>query len=466
MMFVRRRILHGGLMGIALASAAPCHSQGQESMPSDDQPVLRYVLATEGLPENRPKDQIMWKSTPVLVDINEDGFLDLIAYSRLGSGARVWLGDGKGNWTPASEGLGMDFSCGGGVAVGDVNKDGHLDLAIADHCQGVFVYLGDGRGSWKASTRELTPAIAKQVDLSVEGENPFIGAEDLALGDVDEDGFLDLVVAASFEGGLSVYLGDGSGKTWKESVSDGLPSGEDPEADDPERGGWANQVRLYDIDGDGHLDILASYYAGPRVWRGDGKGRWSAYSEGLPTHLLGGLLAGSSVGDVNEDGRMDIAVANWINGPEVFLQNADGTWQATPDVLPAMRGGAQGVALGDLDRDGHLDMLVGGRQSPTGTGFGLFVLKGNGKGEWTALQNTGIPSSGLPTIWGVAVGDVNEDGWLDFAVSTGGELEKPFPRPKKPETPSKERENMPLMQVWVNEVGLRTDSAEKTLPEQ
>jgi FG-GAP-like repeat len=125
-----------------------------------------------------------------------------------------------------------DTSCGGGLAFGDINQDGRLDLAVADHCEGVFVFLQDGQGHWQAATQGLNPARARQPDVAKETMNPYTGAEELALGDVNEDGFLDLVVTASDKGGLAVYFGDGSGKNWQEAKADGLPSSDDHEPDE------------------------------------------------------------------------------------------------------------------------------------------------------------------------------------------------------------------------------------------
>ena len=119
------------------------------------------------------------------------------------------------------------------------------------------------------------------------------------------------------EGGITVYFGDGSGKSWKESTDDGLP-----------KSGWANKILLQDIDGDGHLDVIASYYEGPRVWRGDGKGHWQDYSRGLATSSAGGLYRGLEICDISEDGRLDIVAAHFLNGPEIYLQTKDGGWQA------------------------------------------------------------------------------------------------------------------------------------------
>jgi hypothetical protein len=384
-------------------------------------PELKWTLAANGLPGDG-----MWKSTPLLADFNGDGFLDLAALPRLGNGAHVWLGNGKGTWRDASDGLALPLSCGGGVAVGDINKDGHLDLAVADHCAGVFVYLGDGRGHWKVSTQALNPAAAhKPVPEGL--ENELVGAEDVAVGDVNEDGFLDLVVSSRMEGGITVYLGDGSGQSWREAISDDLP-----------KSGWANKILLRDIDGDGHLDVIASYYEGPRVWHGDGKGHWRPYSHGLPTSSAGGLYRSLAVGDVNEDGRLDIVVANVNTGPEVYLQSRDGGWRSTPPMQSSIRAGAMAVALGDLNGDGHLDLVVGGSSSIRDD-YGLFVFSGDGRAEWTELPQTDLPEKGLTFIWGLAIGDINRDGSPDLAVTTGGLAIK---RPKG--------ESLPRIQVWLN----------------
>lgn len=384
---------------------------------------LKWQLAANGLAQDG-----MWKSTPVFADVNQDGSPDLAALPRLGQGARVWLGDRAGTWREASAGLTLPMSCGGGVAFGDLNKDGRLDLVVADHCAGVFVYLGDGHGHWKATTAGLNPGSARQpVGHTDEENNRFTGAEDVAVGDVNEDGFADLVVASRRDGGITVYLGDGSGKVWKEAVSDGLP-----------KSGFATKLLLRDIDGDGHLDIVAAYEAGPRVWRGDGMGHWQSYSDGLPTHGPGGFYRGLALGDVNEDGRLDLVVANRRDGPELYLQTEAGGWHLAPPPLPSMKGGALSVALGDLDRDGHLDMVVGGRHSLK-TQYGLFVVRGDGKGGWSELQNTNLPGDGLTFIWGIALDDVNGDGLLDIAVTTGT-----APVERQPE------ESLPRMQVWLN----------------
>ncbi len=429
------------LSGLAACTGKPATVHTDASAGQSER--LRFVLAASGLPQAG-----RWKSTPVFTDVNADGLIDLAGYPRLGDGAQVWLGDGAGGWTDASQGLrrASDGStCGGGLDFGDIDRDGHLDMAVGDHCTGTFTYLGDGRGHWRVTTTELNPEIF-HTDQVASGASPFGGTEQLAVGDVNEDGFLDLVTAGSDRGGFSVYLGDGSGTTWTETRKDGLPSHDDPEVIDPEQGGWATKFLLRDIDDDGHLDVVASYYRGPRVWKGDGKGGWRPASTGLPTPSIGGIFWGITVGDTNEDGRLDLLVANEVNGPELFLQNANGSWQRTPDVAPTLLGGARAIALADLDADGHLDMVFAGRlKRIKNAPYGVFVLRGNGRGQWTQTDAPELPTDGLGTVWGIAVADVNRDGRPDLAINT---------QPMRGVNPDKgDHRPLPYVQVWLNTTG-------------
>lgn len=442
------------------------------AMPSSGQAGVRFALAAEGLPDPA-SDKVHWRSTPLLADFNADGQLDLAAYGRYADGAYVWLGDGKGHWREARQGLPrlkeggeVESACGGGLDAGDVNRDGHLDLAVADRCTGVFVYLGDGQGHWQVATERLTTAKAQDETVEETERGYYRGAEDLALGDVNGDGVLDIVTIADDHGGFTVYFGDGSGKAWQESLGDdGLPSTGDEDPTLGFTGGRGNEVILRDMNSDGHLDVIATHLWGPRVWLGDGKGRWKKASEGLPKPVIGGIFDAVTVADFNEDGRLDLAVSNVVDGPTVFLQNADGTWQATPDVMPGMRGGAGAVAAGDVNQDGHADLVVGGRLNHEfkRDDFGLFVLLGDGRGGWTP-HPAGLPEMVLPLIWGITLGDVNKDGRPDLAVTAGGSSRPSLFHPRKKKAhkdkdnpppqdakPAQPEPKLPKVQVWLNQ---------------
>jgi hypothetical protein len=438
----------------------PPLTDGQPLAYSPEGPAIKYRLSAKNL-----ADKFMWKSEPVFADVNGDGLLDLAAHPRLGDGAHVWLGDGKGGWTEASQGLSMEMTCGGGLEVGDVNNDKKLDIAVGDHCEGVYVFLGDGSGHWKKVTDAMNPALSRKMEEEKADLDPYSGSEDLALGDVNEDGFLDIVASGTDEAGFTVYFGDGTGKNWKEAPANGLPKAHIAPSGDPTHAGWANDVQLEDMNGDGHVDVAAAFFAGPMIWLGDGKGNWEHKSVGLPMPPMGGIFRKIAVADINGDGRKDMAASNVVNGPQVFLQNADGTWQAFLDVMPDLRAGAESVALGDLDQDGHVDLLVGGVLSEDlSSGYGLYLLRGDGKGGWTPTQSS-LPVSGLDTAWGIAVGDVNRDGRPDLAINLTGKVgivsrkgmgigqkaqaDKNSGKAKAGQTPAIDAE--PVVQVWLGE---------------
>lgn len=416
--------------------------------------TANFRIAPEGLPA-----QGFWKSTPLVADVNKDGFPDIVVHPRLGKGPKVLLGNGKGQWTDSSRGLEMEISCGGGMQLADVNRDGNLDLVVADHCGAIFVFLGDGKGGWTPATQGLSTDFSRSKVALNRDPGGFKGTEAVAVGDVNGDGMLDLVVSSTDNGGLTVYLGDGTGRNWKERKNAGLPNGELAEPADAYFGGWAFDLELRDMNGDGKLDIVASYYTGPRVWHGDGTGGFRDASQGMIKTTLGGIYGRLATGDLNGDGRPDVVIANNVNGAEAYLQKPDASWQGPIDVMPELKGGAQSVALADLDGDGNLDVIIGGMISPEPNRewvpFGLFVRWGDGKGAFSRKLGTSLPELGLEVIWGIKAVDLNGDGRPDIVVDTGGATGKigDGGRPAGLRMPvvTQKQQPVPNVQVWLNE---------------
>jgi hypothetical protein len=403
-------VLTPWVCGCQSPCASPRPSQemaGKPAVKQAEQPVAKefqgkFVLRSEGLP-----DEGMWKCHPALADVNHDGQLDLIAISRKEPGLRVWLGSADGKWTDSSEGLTDVMTCGGGIDVADINNDGNLDLAVGDHCQGGLLFLGDGKGHWKPGPAAPQFLITKKGKAeALPGQ--YSGVEDIAMGDFDKDGALDMVMAGAFSGGIRAFRGSQGGTSWTES-SKGLTTH-----------GFCNTVLMTDMNNDGMLDIVAAHESGPRVFLGDGHGNWDEKSSGLPSPSTGGLYREIAVGDINGDGRMDLVAANWIDGIEMYWQNPNGGWDKRPDVFPDLKGGAVGVGLKDINGDGHLDIVATGRKPlDTGTVFGIFALFGNGKGDFT-VHHGELPDTGLFASWCFGFGDVNNDGIQDFVVAIGG----------------------------------------------
>ncbi|MBI4515569.1 MAG: VCBS repeat-containing protein [Deltaproteobacteria bacterium] len=378
----------GLIAGCQATRPVPATAPAEPAAPVAVSSPLTYEPARQGLPSGK-----IFKSQISFGDINGDGNPDIGFVTRLADGPFIFAGDGKGHWTDASNGLPRETFCGGGVEFADINNDGKTDVAVADHCKGVYVFLGDGAGNWKAASSGL----------------PTIGCEDVAIGDFDKDGCADLVVIAASEEGIRTFRGDCKG-TWRERT-EGLPQNE-----------WGNALAVGDVDGDGNLDIAAAYSAGPRVWLGNGKGGFREGSEGLPAPDVHGLyMFGIALGDVNGDGKLDLAASSAVPGIEVFLWD-NGKWKVSSTGLMPMN--ALGVAFGDLNNDGKTDLVVAGKTNLEEIGgvYGVFPFLGDGQGNWKLVETTTLPLTGRERTWGVGLADVDRDGVLDIGVAFGDVL--------------------------------------------
>ena len=229
------------------------------------------------------------------------------------------------------------------------------------------------------------------------GFNP----EFVAVGDINRDGRLDLAVAhsGSTPGTVSVLLGNGDGTFQPARL---FPAGQ-----------GSLSVAVGDLNGDGRPDLaVANYYSNDvSVLLGNGDGTFQATQSFATT---GPNPVTVAMGDVNGDGRPDLAVTNSANtssgavpgNVSVLLGNGDGTFQParTIDVgiTPAF------VVVSDVNGDGRSDLTVANFRSNT-----VSVLLGNGDGTFQAPRNFAAGAGPLS----FAVGDVNGDRVPDLAVA-------------------------------------------------
>ena len=353
-------------------------------------------------------------------DVNGDGNQDVLVANACGNNGNygcmigsvgVLLGHGNGTFRAA-----VNYTSGGyepdSVAVRDLNGDSNPDLVVASQCDNsgncngvVGVLLGDGNGAFQ-------PVVTY--------DSGGYQAQSVAVADVNGDGKSDLVVANACAnsnctngGVVGVLLGNGDG-TFQAAMSYGSGGQE------------AESVAVADVNGDGKFDLVVANGDGSvGVLLGNGDGTFqSAMSYGS-----GGASASSvAVADVNGDGKLDLVVANscassdCANGSVgVLLGNGDGTFQAA---VPYSSGGLYtgAVVLGDLNRDGKLDLVLASEYATSSVSNGsVGVLLGNGDGTFQAAVITSTPTP-LGGIRSLAMADFDGDGKLDLAVGAGNVL--------------------------------------------
>ena len=326
---------------------------------------------------------------------------------------RPQLSEGYGfiAYEPATYGASANVYEGyGDVAWGDMNNDGYLDLAVA---------------GWDGTARRLMVYIANSTGTfdSVVKPNGDNGPADggLAWGDYDRDGDLDLAASGRDPGGTSrlrIYVNNSTG-TFSGIIE---PNG----ATGP---GWKGALAWGDIDNDGDLDLAADGEVGAsrvmRVYIANSTGTFSSVVEPQAANgLSNGALAW---GDYDNDGDLDLLGAGWDNGVgqnrvRVYVNNSTGTFSQIVQpggAAPNVGGGS--AAWGDYDNDGDLDIVVGGHDGA----YKLHVYPNNGNGTFAAAISPG--GSPAPGWSGAAAwGDFDNDGDLDLAVN-GIESDSPSP---------------------------------------
>ncbi|MEZ5024045.1 MAG: FG-GAP-like repeat-containing protein [Chitinophagales bacterium] len=313
--------------------------------------------------------------------------------------------------TPAN--LDLGGTLGGGFTFGDFNGDGLLDAAIGNHSGTgqLFIRL-QGVGGTFTPNGTLTNGDGR--------------VRQVAAGDMDNDGDLDLLVSTGGGANLHIYANDGAGNfsLWQQG---GSAVGGRPALTGFNSTEYATWI---DADGDGDLDIIADNNSNILLFDNDGTGIFS-----LVPALTSGFTASGGFGDYgatvdfNNDGFVDVAIRRdgTASNPaqaDIYQSNGDGSYTPFYGLnFDADNSNKGGVVWADFDNDGDFDALWTD-YSTTSNATVLVEQTGTGSGNFSVaavtIVNDGGGLSALPNsgnIDGVTQGDVNHDGLVDLFLT-------------------------------------------------
>ena len=339
-----------------------------------------------------------------LADVNADGALDVIAGTSQ-QGSYVYLNnylnekDGGVHFdVTRAVAFGSGSEAVAAVAAGDVDDDGDLDLAVGNDNQRSAIYLNDGAGTFPPG-RTFGSGKARAV----------------AVGDLNGDGRLD-VIAAESSTGIKIYLGSGAGQL---DAGHLLPVSK----------GNPVSLAVADVNGDRKLDLIVGYSLGPAaVYLNDGH----ADFPGEPSYFGLPNAWALATGDMDGNGSLDIVAGYNNNGPSggqnyIYLNDGQGHfgWQGGERKLGHSGRNTQSVAVGDLNGDGALDVVVGnyGYRGPKfrTKGEPNFVYLNDGAGNFDGPNSERRLAGDPDNTKSVALGDMNGDGSLDIIVGNSGD---------------------------------------------
>lgn len=306
----------------------------------------------------------------------------------------------------------------GGVAAGDVDRDGWVDLyAIRGDIGANALFRNRGDGTFEE--------VAARAGVAVAGE---AGAGPL-LADLDGDGWLDLFVGGVRGSRPKVFRNLGAGTFADVTVTAGLVMTRD-----------TYSAAAGDYDGDGDLDLAVGHWnsllqpgaSNEGLWRNDGDFHFTDLSldSGLSAILLGDhafvwdVTFTPTFADVDRDGRPELLLTSDFGTTRILRRTPEGSWTDITDRRVITDENGMGAAVGDYDNDGLLDWFVSSIWDPQGATLehwgvtGNRLYRGRGDGGFDDVTDTAGVRVGY-WGWAASWGDYDNDGWLDLVQTNG-----------------------------------------------
>lgn len=291
-----------------------------------------------------------------------------------------------------------------GVAMADFNKDDFVDIFTCGLFESNHLYINNRNYKFIDESEE------RGVGGSIESEGSkyYLG---VCAGDLDNDGNDDLYVTV-LNGKNKIYKNLGNGYFIDySSISKATGSKDDR----------TNSVLFGDVDNDGDLDIfIANEYSSNRLYVNNGAGIFREITDeaGLKSAYGG---TGCSFGDIDNDGDIDLYVANWstknllyknllVEKGKLFFENITDIAKVGGEVYSK----SNAVVFCDIDNDADLDLYVTNRK----TSNCLYI--NNGTGQFTDKTIELIGKDSLKS-YGAVIADFDGDGFKDIYLSNVGE---------------------------------------------
>ena len=328
-------------------------------------------------------------------DYDNDGNLDIFIANDLGGDNFLYANNGDGTFNKITTGpVVTDGGASIGNTWGDFDNDGDVDLFVTNrNDENNYLYTNDGDGTFtKATAGPL---------VSDGGES-----RGQSWGDYDGDGFLDLFVVNTLTQANDLYHNEGDGSFTK--ITLGAVT---TDIGDSYGCSWID----YDNDGDLDLFVANGGVVGSQnnyLYRNDGAGLFVKITDVVITND-GRATNGGSWGDYDNDGDFDLFVTNYLNqNNSLYENNGDGTFvEITVGSIVTDQGWAQGSSWGDYDNDGYIDLIV------ANNGVNNFLYHNNGDGSFSRIDTEPISTYDSGGNFGVGWGDYDNDGDLDLFIA-------------------------------------------------